>query len=209
MIDFRPRIVILEPSEDVRRGYLLILSSNNRYNVVNTYSKAEQAIANIKKDYPDILIMELELHEEDGVEAIRKLKKLDRRMHVLVNSNIDNTNIIFESLTAGASGFILKDSSHKELFGAVDEILNNGAPMSPKVAKIVISSFRRNPHSPLSERETEILQLLAMGKTYKIAANDLCIGIETVKSHVKNAYVKLQASSKSEAIEIAKKNSLI
>ena len=153
--------------------------------------------------------MELELHEADGVELIRKLKKLDRRLHVLVNSNIENSNIIFESLTAGASGFILKDSSHKELFSAVDEILNNGAPMSPKVAKIVISSFRRNPHSPLSERETEILQLLAMGKTYKIAANDLCIGIETVKSHVKNAYVKLQATSKSEAIEIAKKNSLI
>jgi len=209
MLDFRPRIVILEPNEEVRRGYSLILSSNNRYNVVNTYSKSVQTITNIRKDYPDILIMEIELPEADGIETIKKLKKLDRRLHVLVNSNIENTNIIFESLTAGASGFILKDSSHKELFNAVDEILNNGAPMSPKVAKIVISSFRRNPHSPLSERETEILQLLAMGKTYKIAANDLSIGIETVKSHVKNAYVKLQVSCKSEAIEIAKKNSLI
>jgi len=209
MIDFRPRIVILEPNEEVQRGYSLILSSNNRYNVVNTYSTAEQAITNIRKDYPDIIIMELDLPETNGVESIRKFKKEDRRLHVLVNSNIENTNLIFESLTAGASGFILKNSSHKELFSAVDEILNNGAPMSPKVAKIVISSFRRNPHSPLSERETEILHLLAMGKTYKIAANDLSIGIETVKSHVKNAYVKLQASSKSEAIEIAKKNSLI
>ena len=209
MIDFRPRIVILDPNEEIQRGYSLILSSNNRYNVVNTYSRAEQVVSNIRKDYPDIVIMELDLPEQDGVEVIRKLKKLDRKLHILVNSNIDNTNIIFESLTAGASGFILKDSSHKELFNAVDEILNNGAPMSPQVAKIVISSFRRNPHSPLSERETEILQLLAMGKTYKIAANDLSIGIETVKSHVKNAYVKLQASCKSEAIEIAKKNSLI
>lgn len=209
MIDFRPRIVILEPNEEVQRGYSLILSSNNRYNVVNTYSKAEQAIANIRKDYPDIIIMELDLPEEDGVGLIRKLKKEDRRLHVLVNSNIENTNLIFDSLTVGASGFILKDSSHKELFSAVDEILNNGAPMSPRVAKIVISSFRRNPHSPLSERETEILQLLAMGKTYKLAAKDLSIGIETVKSHVKNAYLKLQASNKSEAIEIAKKNSLI
>lgn len=209
MIDFRPRIVILDPNEEIQRGYSLILSSNNRYNVVNTYSRAEEVVSNIRKDYPDIVIMELDLPEQDGIEVIRKLKKLDRKLHILVNSNIDNTNIIFESLTAGASGFILKDSSHKELFNAVDEILNNGAPMSPQVAKIVISSFRRNPHSPLSERETEILQLLAMGKTYKIAASDLSIGIETVKSHVKNAYVKLQASCKSEAIEIAKKNSLI
>ena len=81
--------------------------------------------------------------------------------------------------------------------------------MIPKIAKMVVSSFQRSPNSPLSNRETEILSLLATGKTYKITADELHIGMETVKSHVKNIYSKLHASSKSEAIEIAKRESLI
>lgn len=207
MIDFRPRIVIIEPVEEMRHGYSLILSSNNRYNVVRSCSTANEAIINIRKDYPDIIITDID--EASGIDTISKIKRIDRKISILVNSSIDNNEIIFASLTAGAAGFIIKGSRHTELFSAVDEILNNGAPMSPKVARIVVSSFKLNPNTPLSKRETEILQLLALGKTYKIAATELSIGIETVKSHVKSIYVKLQASTKSEAIDIARKNSLI
>lgn len=207
MIDFRPRIVIIEPVEEIRHGYSLILSCNNQYNVIRSCSSSEEAMVNIRKDYPDIIITDIDGMK--GIESISKIKRMDRKVHVLVNSSIDNNEIIFAALTAGASGFIIKGSRHTELFNAVDEILNNGAPMSPKVARIVVSSFKLNPNSPLSRRETEILQLLALGKTYKIAAKELSIGIETVKSHVKNIYIKLQASTKSQAIEIARKNSLI
>ena len=206
MVDFRPRIVIIEPVEAVRHGYSLILSSSNQYNVVRTCSSAKEAITNITNDYPDIIITDID--DENGTDAISKIKKLDRKVHILINSSNDSNEVIFEALTAGAAGFIIK-GSHTELFRAVDEIVNNGAPMSPKVARIVVSSFKLNPNSPLSRRETEILQLLALGKTYKIAAHELEIGIETVKSHVKNLYVKLQASTKSQAIEIARKKSLI
>lgn len=207
MIDFRPRIVIIEPIEEIRHGYSLILSSNNHYNVVRACSTTDEAIGNLRKDYPDIIITDIDGY--NGVEAINKIKRVDRKVQVLVNSSADNNEIIFAALTAGATGYIIKGSRNTELFKAVDEILNNGAPMSPKVARIVVSSFKLNLNSPLSRRETEILQLLALGKTYKIAAKELSIGIETVKSHVKNIYVKLQASTKSEAIDIARKNSLI
>ena len=207
MIDFRPRIVIIEPVEEIRHGYSLILSSNNQYNVIRSCATADEAIVNIRKDYPDIIITDID--EVKGIDAISKIKRMDRKIHILVNSSIDDNKVIFSALAAGAAGFIIKGSRHTELFNAVDEILNNGAPMSPKVARIVVSSFKLNPNTPLSRRETEILQLLARGKTYKIAANELSIGIETVKSHVKSIYVKLQASTKSEAIDIARKNSLI
>lgn len=207
MIDFRPRIVIIEPVEEIRHGYSLILSSNNKYNVIRSCATADEAIVNIRKDYPDIIITDID--EVKGIDAISKIKRMDRKIHILVNSSIDNNKVIFAALAAGAAGFIIKGSRHTELFNAVDEILNNGAPMSPKVARIVVSSFKLNPNTPLSRRETEILQLLARGKTYKIAANELSIGIETVKSHVKSIYVKLQATTKSEAIDIARKNSLI
>ena len=207
MIDFRPRIVIIEAIDEIRYGYSLILSSNNHYNIVRSCSTVDEAIGNIRKDYPDIIITDIA--GVDGVDTINKIKRVDRKVHILVNSSVDNNEIIFAALTAGANGYIIKGSRHTELIEAVDEILNNGAPMSPKVARIVVSSFKLNPHSPLSGRETEILQLLALGKTYKIAAKELFIGIETVKSHVKNIYAKLQASTKSEAIDIARKNSLI
>ena len=207
MIDFRPRIVIIEPVEEIRHGYSLILSSNNQYNVIRSCATTDEAIVNIRKDYPDIIITDID--EVKGIDAISKIKRINRKIHILVNSSIDNNEVIFAALAAGAAGFIIKGSRHTELFNAVDEILNNGAPMSPKVARIVVSSFKLNPNTPLSRRETEILQLLARGKTYKIAANELSIGIETVKSHVKSIYVKLQASTKSEAIDIARKNSLI
>jgi len=212
MIDFRPRIVIIEPVEKIRRGYSLILSSNNHYNVVRACSFAEEAIKNITHDYPDIIIIDIALNDTigvDGIDAICRIRRLDRKVHILVNSSIESNEAIFEALSAGASGYIIKGSYHNELFNAINEVLNNGAPMSPKVAKIVVSSFKLNPHSPLSKRETEILQLLALGKTYKIVANELFIGLETVKSHVKNIYGKLQVCTKSEAIDVARKNSMI
>ena len=145
MIDFRPRIVIIEPVEEIRHGYSLILSSNNHYNVVRSCSTVDEAITNIRKDYPDIIITDLD--EVNGIEAICKIKRIDRKVHILVNSQIDKSEIIFAALTAGAAGFIIKGSRHTELFNAVDEILNDGAPMSPKVARIVVSSFKLNPNS--------------------------------------------------------------
>lgn len=209
MIDTRPRIVIVEPDIDIQRGYSLILSSNNYYNVVNTYKTLDEVCKNINLDLPDVIIADINPHHSNSIEKLRKLKKLSRKTHILVNSNYENSEMIFESLSAGASGYLMKSYGYKELLSAVHEVLNNGAPMSPKVAKIVISSFRINPHSPLSNRETEILQQLSMGKTYKNVAYELNIGLETVKSHVKNIYAKLQTNKKSDAIDIARSNSFI
>jgi DNA-binding NarL/FixJ family response regulator len=209
MMDFRPRIVVIEPNDAIREGYSLILGSNKEYHVVNTYSNAGDAIKNIRKDYPDVLFMDIELPDTDGITALKKIRKLDPKVHIIVVTYNEDMQLIFECFAGGCSGFITKGSNHIELLQAVDEILNNGAPMSPKIAKMVVSSFQRSPDSPLSNRETEILSSLATGKTYKITANNLHIGMETVKSHVKNIYTKLDVSTKSDAIDIARRESLI
>ena len=209
MMDFRPRIVVIEESEALRRGYGLILGSNKEYHVVNTYAYAEDAIKQIRKDYPDVIFMDVELPGMDGLSAIKKIRKLDPKVHIIVVTFKDDMQTIFEAFSAGTSGYLTKGSNHLELLQAVDEILNNGAPMSSKIAKMVVSSFQRSPDTPLSNRETEILSSLATGKTYKITANNLHIGMETVKSHVKNIYSKLHVSTKSEAIDIARRQSLI
>lgn len=207
--NYLPRIVLIENNSAEREGYSIILSSNRVVKVVNTYSRADEAIRNLKVDSPDIVFTDLELVNEDSINVIKKLKKFNARLHVVALTNKEDLETIFDAFAAGTSGYLLKGGNHIELLGAVTEIMNNGAPMSPKIAKLVVSSFQRSPNSPLSARETEILTSLAMGKTYKITANNLHIGMETVKSHVKNIYSKLHVSSKSEAIELARQRSLI
>ena len=209
MIDFRTRIVIIEDNEAVKDVYALILNSHKDYNVVKTYHTAEDAIKKFLRDYPDIIFTDLDLPGMNGIQGIGKIRKMDPKVQIIVITVFEDSNMVFDALCAGATGYITKSSNHLELLEAVEQITNNGAPMSPKIAKMVVSSFQRSPNSPLSARETEILSLLATGKTYKIAADELHIGMETVKSHVKNIYSKLHASSKSEAIEIAKRESLI
>ena len=208
-VNYNPRIVLIENDVALREGFSIILSSRKNINVVNTYGTAEDAIRNLKKDFPDILFTDLELANEDSVCAIRKLKKLDPKLHVIALTDKEDLNTIFEAFAAGTTGYLSKSSNQIELLDAVTEIMNNGAPMSSRIAKIVVSSFQRSPNSPLSARETEILSSLAMGKTYKITADNLHIGMETVKSHVKNIYSKLDVTSKAEAIELARQKSLI
>ena len=207
--DFNPRIVLIDNDHRQLDGFAMILSSNKNYQVVKAYDKAAEAIRNIKKDAPDIVFTELEFAGEDGLEVIRRLRKSYPQAHIIAHTEIDNLHTIFDAFAAGTAGYLLKGSNHVELLNAIPEIMNNGAPMSPKIAKLIVSSYQRSPNSPLSARETEILSSLATGKTYKISADHLHIGMETVKSHVKNIYSKLHVSSKVEAIELARQRSLI
>jgi DNA-binding NarL/FixJ family response regulator len=216
MMDYRnrmtishPRIVVIEPNDTLREGYRLILDSNKDFEVVSAYSTAFDAIRNIRKDSPNILFLDVDMPDCDGLEVIKKLKKQEPHLQIIVLTYNEELQIVFSAFSAGTSGYITKDSNHLELLNAVHEIMNDGAPMSPKIARMVVGSFQRSPNSPLSSRETEILSSLAMGKTYKITADNLHIGMETVKSHVKNIYSKLEVSSKSEAIELARSQSLI
>lgn len=204
------RIVIVEDNKAVKDGYELIINSYPKYQVVKTYYRAEDAIRNFKRDRPDIVFMDIDLPGMDGITGIKKIKKIDPAVNIIVITVFEDSTMVFDALCAGAQGYIIKSANHRELIEAIEEITERGgAPMSPQIARMVVGSFQRNPNSPLSARETEILASLASGKTYKDTADELNIGMETVKSHVKNIYGKLHASCKTEAIRIAKSQSLI
>ena len=206
---FRSRIVIVEDNDAIREGFSLIINSVSNYFVVNTYDNAEDCIKNLKKDKPEIILMDLELPGINGIEAISIIKKKNPVIEILVNTIYENSELVFQALCAGASGYITKNTSHSELLDAIDEVTKGGAPMSSKIAKLVVNSFQKNPNSPLSPRETEVLELLAKGKSYSMIAQELFITKETAKSHIKNIYSKLQVNSKSEAIAKATKEKLI
>lgn len=206
---FRSRIVIVEDNDAVREGFSLIINSVSNYYVANGYDNAEDAIKNLKKDKPEIILMDLELPGMNGIDAIAAIKKLNPGIELIVNTIYENSELVFQALCAGASGYITKNTSHSVLLEAIDEVINGGAPMSSKIAKMVVNSFQKNPNSPLSPRETEVLELLSKGKSYSMIAQELFITKETAKSHIKNIYSKLQVNSKSEAIAKATKEKLI
>jgi len=204
------RIVIIEDNDMIRHGYALIVSSHPNFKVINDYSDCETAIKNLNKDRPDIILMDIGLPGMDGITGIGKIKKLDPKVEIIILSIFEDHEKVFKALCAGAAGYLSKTSNHTEILDGINQVLKGGAPMSVKIAKMVVGSFQTNTlDSPLSRRETEVLSLLATGATYLVVSKELSVGIETVKTHVKNIYAKLNVNSKTEALSIAKENKII
>lgn len=205
----KSRIEIVEDNDVVRDGLQLLISSMSNYAVVGAYISCEQALKNLEKDLPDVILMDLDLPGMSGIEGIQRIKKIHPEIHIIVITVHEDSEMVFEALCAGASGYITKNANHSRLLDAIDEVQSGGAPMSSKIAKMVVSSFQKNHNSPLTTRETEVLELLSKGKSYSVIADELFIHKETVKSHIKNIYFKLHVNCKADALEIARKNKLI
>lgn len=203
------RISIIEDNEVVREGYALLIDSVGGHKVVSTYNNCEDALRHLERDRPDIILMDLELPGMNGIEGTQKIKKILPKVDIIVITVHANSELVFQALCAGACGYITKNVGHTKLLDAISEVRNGGAPMSSNIARMVVQSFQRNTNSPLTPRETEVLELLAKGKSYTIIANELFVHKETIKSHIKNIYFKLQVNSKADAIEKALKERLI
>jgi DNA-binding NarL/FixJ family response regulator len=203
------RITIVEDDSIIRNAFVTLIRQNKNYNVVNAYGDAESAIKNLKADEPDICLMDIELPGMNGIVAISKIKAILPKTHVVVVTVYENDELVFKALCEGAAGYLTKNMPSSKLMDSLLELENGGAPMSTNIARMVVSSFHRNRQSPLSNRELEVLELLASGKSYSTIAEQLFVDKETVKSHIKNIYLKLEVHSKAEAIEKAKKSRYI
>ena len=203
------RIVIVEDDSIIRNAFVTLIKQNSKYEVANAYADAESAIKNLKTDVPDICLMDIELPGMDGITAISKIKTQMPEVQVVVVTVYENDELVFKALCEGASGYLTKNMPTDKLIDSLVELENGGAPMSTNIARMVVSSFHRNRQSPLSNRELQVLELLSSGKSYSTIADQLFVDKETVKSHIKNIYLKLEVHSKAEAIEKAKKSKYI
>ena len=206
---FKKRVLIVEDDQEIRNSFSLIVNSSQKFTVVNAYGSCEDAISNINRDKPEIVLMDIELPGMNGIQGAKHIKEKYPHTEVIMVSVYEDSELVFEALKAGASGYITKSANYLELLTALEEITKGGAPMSSRIARMVIDNFHVNPNSPLTKRETEILQLIAEGKTYTQISEDLFISKETAKTHIKNIYSKLQVNSKSEAIAKANLEKLI
>lgn len=208
-LPFKKRVLIVEDDEEIRNSFTLIVNSSQKFMVVNAYGNAEEALSAIHRDRPEIVLMDVELPGMNGIHCTRQIKDKYPHIDVIMVTVYEDSELVFEALKAGAAGYITKSANYLELLSALEEITKGGAPMSSRIARMVIDNFHVNPNSPLTKRETEILQLIAEGKTYTQISEELFISKETSKTHIKNIYSKLQVNSKSEAIAKANLEKLI
>lgn len=207
---FKKRVLLVEDDQEIRNSFVLIVNSSPKFFVVNGYSSCEEAIKQLHNDKPDIVLMDIELPGGmNGIQGTKIIKEKVPHAEIVMVTVYEDSDLVFEALKSGASGYITKSANYTELLSALEEIMRGGAPMSSKIARMVIDNFHVNPNSPLTKRETEILQLISEGKTYTQISEELFISKETSKTHIKNIYSKLQVKSKSEALAKASLEKLI
>jgi DNA-binding NarL/FixJ family response regulator len=198
------RIVIIEDDEILGMGYQSLLTDVDNFSIVNVFSSFDLARKQLELDAPDIILLDIEMPGTNGLQALPIIKKALPSTKIIILTVFDSPELVFEALTMGASGYLTKDSNSTKIIDAIKEVSSGGGAMSTNVARIVMHSFQKNLNSPLTKRETEILEKIASGQTKGQIANDLFIDQETVRSHVKNIYTKLDVNSKSDAIKTAK-----
>ena len=202
-------VAIIEDDSMIRESYSYLSANSDGFEVVGAYKSYEEAAKNFLNIRPDVILLDVELPGINGIEALPKIKKLLPTVQILILTVYENNETVFDALSQGASGYLTKNTSSNKIIEAIKEVLEGGAPMSAGVARLVINSFQRNQNSPLSKRETEVLENVSLGKSRRRIADELFIDMETVKTHIKNIYQKLDVHSKADAIKTAKENKFI
>jgi len=203
------KVVVIEDNVSLSIGFKEVINATEDFVVTDIYHNAEDAVKNFKNDGPDIVLMDIELPKINGIEATKALKDIKPSILILVITVYEDSEHVFDALCAGATGYLTKNASSKQIVNALHELLSGGAPMSIKIARMVVDSFKRATRSVLSDRETEVLNLLSTGKSYKSIGEALFISRNTIKFHIKNIYGKLQVNSKEDAIKKANDQRLI
>ena len=197
-------ISIIEDQRDMRESLVACLDNAPGLRCVGAHGTGEDALRSIPKENPDVVLMDINLPVMSGIQCVAKLKERLPKLQVLMLTTYDDGDLIFDSLRAGANGYMLKNMPQEELLQAVHQVHAGGAPMSLQIARKVISHFHQTPKAAaeleaLTSRELEILRLLAKGYMYKEIADQLAISMSTVRTHVSAVYEKLHVHSRTEA----------
>ena len=207
------KVAIIEDQPEIREGLASLIGGTDGFQCTASFGSTEEALAGIALDLPHVVLVDLVLPRTSGIEAIRLLRERHPALLFLVLSVYEDDDRIFEALCAGACGYLLKKTPPARLLESLTEAVTGGAPMSPEVARRVITLFRqiRPPEKAeykLTPHEMQLLKLLVEGHNYKTAAAEARVSVNTVSFHMRHIYDKLQVHSKSEAVAKALRNRL-
>ena len=211
------RIGLIDDNPVLLRNLRQNLSIFDEVEVVFTAHSGQDAVSKASQEEADVLLMDIEMPEMDGIEATAKLKARLPLLKIMMLTVMDREDKIFEAIKAGASGYLMKDEKPSRIIAAVEELMDGGAPMSPQIALKTLQILRSQEMKPvraikspadfkLTNREIEILEKIAQGLTYQQMADELFISAKTARKHIENIYQKLHVHSKLEAVKLAQKN---
>jgi DNA-binding NarL/FixJ family response regulator len=211
------RIAIFEYNKSILNDMMLLLNNDPAFEIAGTFSNMKDCVEHVITSRPYLILMDIENPGMDGIEVIKLLKNEFPHIQILIQTAFEDDKHIFDSICAGVSGYILKKHLNKALITAIKELQKGGSPMSPSIARRVMVMVQENYRSKhqssdqykLTHREKEVLTCLVNGLSYKMIALDLCIAYDTVRSHVKNIYEKLQVGSLTELICKALKENIV
>ena len=201
------KVSIVEDNEQLRTTLAKMISRSEGFECLGQHPSAEAGLEAIPKEKPDVVLMDINLPGINGVECVRKLKQILPNTQVVMLTAYEDTENIFNSLAAGAAGYLLKRSKSQEILDAVRDVLAGGSPMSTHIARKVVQSFQSRPaaapsepEAELSPREQEVLNLLSQGFMYKEISDKLGISFETVRTYIRRIYEKLHVLTRTEAV---------
>jgi DNA-binding NarL/FixJ family response regulator len=201
----RIRVALVEDTETVRTGLELLIGNSSSCSCVAAVGSAEEALTAIPELKPDVVLMDIHLPGMSGIECMGQLKGRMPKLQVMMLTVFEDHDRIFQSLAAGASGYLLKQTPPDKLLEAIVELHHGGAPMSMQIARRVVEVFRQPTpgeaaQASLSPREREIIAFLGKGYLYKEIAGQLGLSVETIRTHIHNIYEKLHVRTRTEAV---------
>ena len=207
------KVAIVEDLRDIREGLAQLINATPGYRCTGVYASMEEAIEKIPHNLPDLVLSDIGLPGMDGISGIAILKQRFPELLILMLTVYDDNERIFDALCAGACGYLLKKTPWPKLVDALKEAFEGGSPMSPEVARRVINLFReikppKEATYELTPHEVRLLRMLVEGHSYKTAANELHVSVNTIKFHLRHIYDKLQVHTKSEAVAKALRHGL-
>jgi DNA-binding NarL/FixJ family response regulator len=208
------KVLLYDDNEALRESMQTLISEDQGFELLAAMPNAETVETDIKELKPDVVLMDIDMPVVNGVEAVRKISRIDDKLPVIMLTVFDDNENIFNAICAGASGYILKRYATEEIPSAIRMVLQGGAPMTGSVARKVLmmvpqAKTAEQEKSNLTEKETAILKFLVNGYSYKMIAAELKISIDTVRFHIKKIYDKLHVHSATEAVSKAIKDKLV
>ncbi len=199
------KVAILEDKKDIRENLEILLNSADDIVCTGVFANYNAAVENIPELKPDVILMDINLPGKSGIDCVRTLKPKLPETQMIMLTMYDDSELVFEALSSGATGYLLKRTPPAKLLESIKEVFNGGSPMSMEIARKVVMSFNRmnkqkKIREELTDREWEILTHLSKGLRYKEIAEQLFISVETVRTHLRKIYEKLQVHSATEAV---------
>ncbi|RMG27827.1 MAG: DNA-binding response regulator [Bacteroidetes bacterium] len=203
-------VALVEDDPEIRQLIRLILEGSPGFCCAGVFEDAASALKKVPELYADVLLMDIGLPDMSGIDCVSLLKEQLPGLDIIMLTVQEDQESVFQSLCAGATGYLVKETPPAELLAAIEEARRGGAPMSSHIARKVIQSFHQpKSNSELSEREMQVLRMLCDGHNYKTIAEALFISTNTVKAHIKHIYKKMQVNTRAAAVKKALRNRLV